>query len=314
MASFKYVNYSLRPSKNIQRQIVFNGIHALKTELDLREMVYIGFGSIWFTDFVMAHKQLDINDMISMEKDEIGYCRAVFNKPYATVHIQHGHSSQVLFDLFKECSFRTRPWVIWLDFDSKLNEDLRDDIRSVIENAPDNSVFIVTFNGRDSLYGYAKDRADGLRRLLGSVVPDDLSKHQCKGLHMQDTLADLTTDFMKSIVIESSRQGGFIPVFRTIHKDTSPMVTVGGFLPSHDNHDDAKRVIDIKTVCCRPDRPIDAPLLTIREAAVLQSLLPTSERLSREIVRSNGFDLDDDQIATFETYYREYPVFAQIIA
>ena len=314
MASFDVVNYSLRPSKNIQRQIVFDGIRILKSKLELADMVYIGLGSIWFTDFVMAHKSLDIRDMVSMESDDIGYSRADFNKPYATVRVRHGHSSQVLAELYEDENFHTRPWVVWLDYDSHLDEVLRDDIRSVIEKSPENTVFLVTFNGRDNLYGHANERTSRLRDLFGAVVPDELPKERCKGDQMQDTLADLTIDFMKSIVAESTRQGGFAPAFRTIYEDTTPMVTVGGFMPSIEKSGMAKCVIDDKTLKCRPEGHIVAPLLTIREAAILQSLLPTTDGLSRDIVRSIGFDLEDDQIETFEKYYREYPIFAQIVA
>ena len=136
MASFDVVNYSLRPSKNIQRQIVFEGMQVIKSQLGLVDMVYVGLGSIWFTDFVMAHKSLDIRDMVSMESDDIGYSRAIFNKPYATVHVRHGHSSRVLAELYKDDMFCLRPWVVWLDYDVHLDEALRDDIRSVIEKSP----------------------------------------------------------------------------------------------------------------------------------------------------------------------------------
>ena len=81
MASFDIVNYSLRPSKGIQRQIVFDGIRMLKSRLELSEMIYVGLGSIWFSDFVQAHKSLDIRRMVSIEADDTGYCRARFNKP-----------------------------------------------------------------------------------------------------------------------------------------------------------------------------------------------------------------------------------------
>ena len=37
------------------------------------------------------------------------------------------------------------------------------------------------------------------------------------------------------------------------------------------------------------------------------------EGLSRKIVQSLGFDLEDHQIKIYEKYYREYPSFAQII-
>ena len=313
MASFEVVNYSLRPSKSIQRQIVFDGIRMLKSRLDLADMVYVGLGSVWFADFVMAHKLLDIDDMVSMESDNIGHSRAVFNKPYATVCVRRGHSSRILVELYEDKNLRTRPWVVWLDYDGNLDEALRDDIRSVIEKSPENTVFLVTFNGRESGYGRTSDRTARLRDLLGDVVPDELSREQRKGDGMQETLADLTIAFMKSIGAGSARPGGFEPAFRAIYKDTSPMVTVGGVMPSPEKSDKAKNVIGTEEWKCRPAKRIVAPLLTIREATTLQSLLPSAAGLSRDLVRSKGFDLEDDQIRSFQQYYREYPTYAQIV-
>jgi len=92
MPSFDAINYSLRPSKSIQRQIVFSGVRMLQANLDLERLAYIGFGSIWFTDFVLAHKLLGIDDMWSIECHDVGYRRALFNAPYATVHVEHGYA------------------------------------------------------------------------------------------------------------------------------------------------------------------------------------------------------------------------------
>ena len=56
MDSFNIVNYSLRPSKSIQRQIIFDGVRTLQLNWAHDQAVYIGLGSVWFTDFIMAHK------------------------------------------------------------------------------------------------------------------------------------------------------------------------------------------------------------------------------------------------------------------
>lgn len=313
MASFDGVDYSIKPSKSIQRQVVFDGIRTLKSHLDLSNMVYVGFGSIWFVDFVMAHKLLDIEDMVSMEKNEVVYRRALFNKPYATVQVRHGHSSGLLSQLYNDGNFTIRPWVVWLDYNYPLNEALKDDIRSVIERSPVDTVFLVTFNGSGTSYGQPNDRVTRLRNLLGDVVPDDLSKAHCNGKEMQETLADLTINFMKSIGVETARPGGFKPAFRIIYKDVSPMITVGGIMPSPEKSNTANGVIDTETWKCNPEMRIVAPSLTIREASTLQSLLPRGDALSRITVQEQGFDLEDGQIESFERYYREYPTFAQII-
>jgi hypothetical protein len=49
-----------------------------------------------------------------------------------------------------------------------------------------------------------------MRELFGDVVPDDLSKNACKDDRLQETLADLATDFMKSVAAES-KSGGSSP-------------------------------------------------------------------------------------------------------
>ena len=243
MSSLHYINYSLRPSKSIQRQMVFDGIRTLRSHLNINESIYVGFGSIWFADFVMAHKILDIDEMISMEKDEILYRRAVFNSPYASVKVHQGSSSDILPTLYEDETICERPWVIWLDYDSAFNETSIDDTRTAIESAPDDTICLVTFNGNESKYGRAKDRPSRLRDLFGDVVPDDLCMSRCDSTNMQNTLADLAADFMKSSAAGGARLGGFVPAFRMIYRDGAVMVTVGGVLPS--SRDTARTVSDI---------------------------------------------------------------------
>ena len=314
MASFDLVNYSLRPSKNIQRQIVFDGVSVLQSVLDLDRLAYIGFGSIWFTDFVLAHKMLKIDDMFSIEADDIGYRRAVFNSPYATVRVRHGFASNILPTLFTDDHLVGRPWMIWLDYDREYDETLRDNSRSVVERAPTNSILLVTFNANEMKYGHAPDRPTRLRQIFGDVVPDDLSKNACKDERMQETLASLAIDFMSSVAADVARPGGFVPAFRLIYKDTSPMVTVGGLLPTRGALSTALEVVRRERRRCCPEKAIVAPHLTMREVAVLQSQLPRAGKLSRAIVQSLGFDLGIDQIEAFEAYYRHYPAFAQVVS
>lgn len=314
MPSFDAVNYSLRPSKSIQRQLVFEGVRTLQPQLDWERLAYVGLGSIWFTDFVMAHRLLGIDDMVSIESHPVGYRRAVFNSPYATVRVWEGSSSEMLPSLYNDEIIARRPWMIWMDYDYEFNESLSEDIRSIIENAPMNSLLLVTFNGQEMKYGQAADRPRRLRDLFGSLVPDELPKNACRDERMQETLADFTIDFMKSIAAEVARPGGFVPAFRLVYRDTAPMVTAGGILPSRGAAGTASELVARTSWPCRPDSRIVAPHLTIREAAVLQSRLPRTDRLSRDLVHELGFDLEDDQIAAFETYYRQYPAYAQIMA
>lgn len=315
MASFDTVNYSLRPSKTIQRHLVFEGVKNLQQEVNLENLVYIGFGSIWFADFVMAHKILGVRDMVSFEKDPIGYRRARYNAPFATVDVKNDLSTAGLRAMFDDNQYKNRPWFVWLDYDNELDEMVADDLRELVEKCPVNSVVLATIDGKEKHYGQLpRERPERLRSVLGDVVSDDLAKGQCTGDALQETIADLSLDFMMSIASDASRPGGFVPGFRIVYRDTAPMITIGGVLPAKGARPAVSGVVSNSEWRCRPERPIVAPNLTIREAAVLQSQLPRVGRLTRALVQDLGFDLDDDQIEAFERYYRQYPSFAQIVA
>ena len=205
-----------------------------------------------------------------------------------------------------------RPWVIWLDYDRNFDEGMSEDIRSVIVRAPSNSTVLVTLDGGESDYGCPDERPDRMRELFGGVVPDDLKTNKCTGHCMQETLADLAIEFMKSAAGNVARPGGFVPAFRLIYKDKASMVTVGGVLPAPGKVEMARRVVRGRGWRCRPKDRIVAPHLTIREALALQSRLPKRRKLTRAQVRRLGFDLNEEHIAIFERYYREYPMYAEI--
>ena len=92
------------------------------------------------------------------------------------------------------------------------------------------------------------------------------------------------------------------------------MVTVGGILPAKGAARVAADVVGRPDWPGKPEAPIKAPHLTMREAAVLQAQLPSNEPLSRQIVQDLGFDLEDEELQAYERYYRQYPAFAQILA
>ena len=90
MVSSDYINYAIRPNKAVERKLIFEVLSVLSPVLNLPGYRYIGLGAPWFVDFVMAHRYLLIEDMISIEQDEILASRAEFNKPYACVSVIHG--------------------------------------------------------------------------------------------------------------------------------------------------------------------------------------------------------------------------------
>lgn len=313
MASFDSINYSLRPSKTVQRGLVFDGLKEIWNAIDMSDAVYIGLGSIWFTDFVQAHKVLGIETMFSVEVNDIGFKRAKFNRTFRTITIKHGLSSDEVPKILKKTEFSRRPWVIWLDYDSALDEDMVEEMQWVLENAPPNSVALFTFSASQNAYGRPRNRPDRVRTLLGDVVPDDLSQDDCDKESLPLTLASLTSNFLRSEVADSARPGGFFDAFRISYFDTVGMVTVGGILPAKGSASTIKAIIEAPKWHCKIEEMIRAPHLTLKEAAVLLSEMPSDSRVTRKRIRELGFDLEVSQIRSFQKYYKYLPSYAEIV-
>lgn len=315
MASFDSVNYSLRPSKSVQRGLVFEGLRTLSGAVGLNDAAYIGFGSIWFTDFVMAHKVLNIDDMVSIEADEIGFRRAVFNKAYRTIIMMNGLSQEKLPEILLIPGYLARPWIVWLDYDSALNEGVVQDFQWVLNNAPPNSVVLFTFSATQNAYGERPiQRPARIKNLLGDVVPDDLGKDDCSKEALPATLARLAMDYLKSEVADAARPGGFIGAFSIPYLDSVGMVTVGGILPAIGAVPAVRSVVWSGNWRCLVNEIIQAPQMTLREVAALQAELPPLMQITRTQIQGLGFDLQDEQIQSFQRYYKYLPSFAEIVA
>ena len=311
--SFKVVNFSLRTNKSIERSLVFEGLKILQEALDFDNALYVGFGSIWFTDFTLAHRLLRIRDMVSIEADEVGAKRAAFNRPFKTVRVEQGDSATVLPTLLDDAGFKDRPWLVWLDYDRSLSAEKVADMRIVIERAPRNTVLLVTLNAELSpIARQPVSRPEELRKLLGSVVPDDVQAADCSGAPMASTLGRLLLDFMVATAAAAGRPGGFVKAFQISYRDGAQMLTLGGVLPAKGARSTAEQIVRASTWPGFPEAEVAAPQLTLRETAALQAELPLPSALTRATVRSLGFDLEDDEIAAFQRYYLYYPTYSQI--
>ena len=114
--SFEKINYIFRPKKQIERKILIELFQKLQNTLDINisEYQYIGLGSIYYYDFILFHKYLNIRDMISLD-DEDYPNRFEFNKPFDFITFKPKSTTNFLSenDLNKK-SF------IWFDYDSSL--------------------------------------------------------------------------------------------------------------------------------------------------------------------------------------------------
>ena len=142
MPSYEKINYLLRPNKSVERKMVCEMLSSISTIEDMTSYQYIGFGSTYFADFSLFHRNLGISRMISIEKEERAQDRCEFNKPFACIELTIGNSSNILPNL----NINTRNSIIWLDYDGIISEVVFSDINTIFGMMKPDSFFMLSIN------------------------------------------------------------------------------------------------------------------------------------------------------------------------
>jgi Putative O-methyltransferase len=313
MSSTNIINFSLRQNKCIERAIAFDCIAEIVRLLELHDLVYAGFGSVWFADFTIAHRLLGVETMVSIEHDDVVFKRANFNKLYRTLEIVKGESCDVIPPLVARKDLANRPWILWLDYDDDIDRDKLDELVELIRILPENSIMLSTFTSQAAKYGRNDHRPEYLSRLFELSAPEELSPEKTRNQNeLSRILAESTESFLVSAAIRSGRPGSFIPAVNLMYRDTAPMVTIGGVLPSAVNEASVRLLVNSPEWAGRSNRLIQAPHLTPREVLAIQAGLPSKETITRTDVQEMGFDLHEEQLDSFVEHYIRYPQFAQV--
>ena len=117
-ASFKRIDYSLRPAKHAERRMLCDVFRRLRPFGRVEDYVYVGFGSVWFSDFSLFHRALGIRDMISIEAADTAKERIEANKPFR-IPVDYRTSNDALPDLDW-----LRNQFLWLDYDDPMSTDM----------------------------------------------------------------------------------------------------------------------------------------------------------------------------------------------
>src|ERR1017187_1505316 len=114
--SFKQFDYSLRPSKQVERKLMIEVLLKLSTAgYDISEYGYWGFGSPYYVDYVMFHKYLFIEKMVCVEWGAIER-RMRFNKPFKFIKLKLGPWNKHIRSIRL-----TEKLLVWLDYDRSLD-------------------------------------------------------------------------------------------------------------------------------------------------------------------------------------------------
>ena len=170
MPSTRAINYSVRANKHIERRLLFEVLRRLdRLPPRLGSYRYVGFGGIFFADFLLAHRDLGIDNLVSVEQAPTRD-RFTFNKPLACIDLQFGSSGELLPPLLAES--RTGPTIYWLDYDGALDQAVLDDITHVATAASAWTVMLLTVNCQPEPLN---ERLAILRQRLGDLLPPDIT-------------------------------------------------------------------------------------------------------------------------------------------
>lgn len=325
--SFERVDYSLRTNKNIERKLIFERLSALTSIVPFRDYRYMGFGSLWFVDFVMAHRMLGVTQLCSIER-EANAGRAEFNKPYFCIDVRPGDSSRVLADMPPD-EWNRQPQIVWLDYDGRFDEDARNDCRLVLERGKVGTVLIATANAHRGSYRRGSAEASPpvvkvLRELLGDAVPTELpgGRADVGEADFSEFLAKSISNYMGTVVRTSGRHTDempdrFVPLFEYVHRDNVPMVTVGGIvapwrmLELLEKHFKS-RATQLFQGAVADRETLDLVPITIKEKLALDSLLPCNEGEIQGRADAKGIKLPIEQVLKYRRLYPHFPLFGEM--
>lgn len=328
LQSYHKVNYSLRPAKAVERKIMLEMLQGLRSFENLREYRYIGFGSIYFSDFSLFHRALGISRMDSMEGNVTDEKRVRFNLPFNCVGLHLAYSTNVLPKL----NWDNRV-IVWLDYDHELGLYVLGDIETVVQRARSGSVLFVTLDverrrldkpktvdeevwqewpkdediheriarlvGQENVSEAAKqlDAREGIWQIYRQIIADKL----------EQILTRLNLDVRRDACLRAEQ------FFYMTYKDGALMLTIGYVLfveADREKLSQSGLLTHPFSATADAHRHVELPNLTIRELHALDRMFPNAKPEDIEGTL-NLVPVPKDDLKKFAELYRYFPRYAE---
>lgn len=220
-----FVSYDLRPAKQSERRIL---IDVLKIGgdcgLPIKDYRYVGMGANRFYDFLLVHKYIGIQNMVSLEHDATMFKRANFNLPFRFISVLQQTAAQFLV-----ADQNDTPTVFWFDYDGGVGGHILRDVASLVGKLKVGDYCFVTVSGgpprhldREGAEARLVWIKDNLGELAGDVTVDDV-----QNATFSSCVYKLLVNAMKSAA-SVRRDGIFMFLLQVLYNDSQPMVTIGG--------------------------------------------------------------------------------------
>jgi hypothetical protein len=316
-SSFRKINYSLRPAKHAERRMLCEVFGRLRPFQSISDYTYVGFGSVWFADFVLFHRALGIRDMLSIERVAEARQRIEANKPYRSIVVSYKDSSRVLPKLSWE-----KRHLIWLDYDEPLTVAMLRDVTTVCARARSGSVLAVSVpchaareidaaeeeaHGPSSIERF--QQTFGRERLSQDVSEIDLQGWPFAALSRRILFSEIEQSLaVRNALIPDPEKMSFRTICEIEYEDGVKMTTVVGIFTSEADTPifEACKFDSLDFMPARGSKiRIRIPKLTVREIRTLEQQLP---RLPKKAL-SRG-SIPAAEAKAFADLYRYLPNFA----
>lgn len=315
--SYEKINYSLRPAKAIERRILGELFTRLNVFSPVERYRYVGFGSIYFSDFILFHRMFGFKNMISIENEGHNKKRFKLNSPFRFVKILFGEAIAIL---------QTLKWgrknIVWLDFDDPLDLDMLLCIEYLSKNLTSGSLLIISCNG--SLKERASDFA-GKEKILrsqleGKITTEITKPNQIEGWTLSKLYRSVIDSEIKTALVnrnEGLSEGNrfnyqqLINIHYQENSRSARMLTVGGVI--YNTNDLSKyKSCSFQQLPFYSDNEvpykIEVPNLTYKELKYLDTKIPI---LSNSL---NNHDIPQSDIDLYQRYYRYFPNYKDVEA
>jgi hypothetical protein len=318
------VDYRIRPAKVVERRMLSEAFRRLMPFAPLESYRYVGFGSVFFSDFLLFHRTLGFKTMVSIEHLVDYRSRFLFNRPIGSIQLRFAESADALPAL----RWARQRSVVWLDYECKLNDDVFKDIATVCANARSGSVLVVTLNGMRSVEPGVDEWVRELEFLRQSfrdylpgevflegrrtpVTPEALANGGLRRVYAIMALEHMAqTCRARSAALAPERKVTFQKLFDFQYRDGAAMLTVGGVLFEERERAqyEACRFDRLPFVVTEPARyfALKVPTLTYRETRHLDRQLPAGGR-----TRVTAPGVSAAEVRQYREVYRWYPTFAE---
>lgn len=315
--SYKKIDYRLRPAKNVERKMLAEAFNRLSKFARVNSYRYIGMGSLYFSDFILFHRSLGFQKMISIEKEdkEPQRERFNFNKPFNCVDIKFGFTSKILPNL----DWDTKD-VIWLDYDGKLDLDILKDVFLISSQITPGSLFLISVNTKLSGEKDENGKEFSKLKFLETKVGEDkipvgtknenLSGWKAAEIYRQiinNEIADGLTE--RNLILKPNERIQYQQIFNFHYEDGVKMLTIGGIFYTEELKAKLKECAFDELDFYRPTNEaysINAPILTFKEVRALNACLPLSDDCEQPLPPISESDKNK-----YSQLYRYYPTFTE---